>query len=208
MLYISRCIGETKYGVVDTDDGTETIVPIGVLASAVRNLKLEIKGAVFTDMPSFGDGEYVGSIFPQQPTETMTQLQVKTNLLHHVDIKVHQSTITSIRWRSDEITCPVKIRLSDFGEVLGDRVLNGNRPSVRYPVTLIFDNRVRLESCSLWRPASLETSRGLILDIRELTDSGRAMKVYRDWVFDIGSYQRVESVLDSIERKNRILRGT
>ena len=205
MLYISRCVSDTKYGVVDSDDGIETIVPMDVLSRAVRNLGLEIHGAKFTDLPSMGKDEYIGAIFPQQLPETATPLQVKTNLLHHVDIKVYNHIITSIRWRSDEITAPVKVRLSDFGRVLGDRVLNGNKPSSDHPVTLIFDDSIRLETCALWRPASLETSKGLILDIRELTDYNTVMKIYRDWVFEIGSYQRASSVLDGLERKESIL---
>lgn len=198
-------MGDHKYGVVDSDDGVETIVPLNVLANAVRNLKLDIKGATFTDLPNIGFGEYIGSIFPQQLQETVTQLQVKTNVLYHIDIKVYKNIITSIRWRSDEITQPVRVRLSDFGKVLGDRCLSGNRPSTRHPVTLIFDDNISLETCALWRPASLENSESLILDIRDLTNYTTVMRIYRDWAADLSGYGRAGSILDLTERKEYIL---
>lgn len=46
MLYISRCLrgNPAKYGVVDTDDCTETVITASELGRMVQDYNLDIKG--------------------------------------------------------------------------------------------------------------------------------------------------------------------
>lgn len=208
MLYISRYVRDISYGVVDTDDFNETIVPEDVVHDAVLKAGLTIGGVSKVGYVQFGDYS-ICEIFPYQPPETFSQLQIKTNLIKHTSVLVWKNIITSVRWRANEIKEPVSIRLSDFGRVLGDRFLCGNSQTDSHKITIILDDKLEFERNSFWRPMALDESAGIKFDIRELTRESAAELFYLRWVVHDGSdsrNKRVRAVIDSDDRKNSMMR--
>lgn len=159
MLYISRYFGVGRYGVVDTDDGVEQVVTKKELVNSL-NLGCEIRGASDEN-----------TIRVYQPTETRSQLQVKTYALLRVDIKTYKDCIVDISFDPNQITNPVTLRLSDYGKKCGDYLLAYTKQAAKHKVTLILDDKIGFGKKSFWIPPSnnLEAF-GLNIDIRELCD--------------------------------------
>ena len=214
MLFISRrvfCVlrkggprgplVELKYAVGDTDDDVESIVDRNSLEMCAIQYKMEI-GGVEVDRT----GRFVIESMPYQPVETMTVLQTKTSVLHHVDVTVYEGAITSIAWYPDAMKAPVTLRLSDFGSRCGDCILWDNLGS-KHSVTLIVDDKISI-SYNTFRPEIDNVSiifdggLGVVFDLRELTREETADIIYssvaryRDGSFD--------NILDSDERKYRM----
>ena len=90
MLYISRCVGREKWGVVDTDDYVETIVDRKQLYEACLVDGLDIKGVVLGSGRVAGRygpavrGTYIRSIEVYQNPEFLTRSQAKAALLYGV----------------------------------------------------------------------------------------------------------------------------
>lgn len=206
MLFVSRHIGISGYGVVDTDDGSEEVVTSSEAAYYTEVLGLDIKGVARRH-----DSNAV-SLEPYQSVETMTPLQVKTNLINHVDVRTFGSAITLLTFREEEITSPVTVRLSDFGDTLEDCILSENKCSGSYKIILIIDDGIKsLTEQSLrmgmygWG-AELgglgEDGLGVVIDIRELSDDDLAFKVYEQ-VYAYGDAP-IDEMKDSDERKERM----
>ena len=52
MLFVSRRLPSQCFGVVDTDDGVETIVPIDELGSIVGDFGIDVKGVSIDTFPN------------------------------------------------------------------------------------------------------------------------------------------------------------
>ena len=144
MLYVSRYIGSNDYGVVDTDDNTEERISYSELVSACEKLGICVAGVAshYFDLSSRRI-TIVDSIMAYQVPEMRSPLQVKTDVMLHVNVVTHKSMITNILWDGVGISTPPVIRLSDYGDCCGDRILSGNCLSEVHQITLILDNKVK-----------------------------------------------------------------
>lgn len=207
MLYVSRYVHPKGYGVVDTDDDVEEIVPRDDLYLACCTLGMRIEG-VFTEEDDTGF-RYISYAGVFQPKETQTQLQLKTKLLKHVDVLTYKSMITHFRWQCDEISEPVTIRLSDFGTVLADYSLTSVAPANRHVVTFVFDDKISLggNNFCLCTDSSLSigvNGIGVKLDLHEVTNDLLARQIYIA-SFGYKADEARESIIDNPDRQESIL---
>lgn len=203
MLYISRAVGHGSFGVIDTDDGVEEVVPTHEIVSLCKpGIGLEIKGVKLTANGS------VYSIRPYQLPEEATRHQVKTQLLQHVDIRTYQGAITGIFWHANLIKTPVTIRLSDYGESCGDGVLIGNDADRCHKITLVLDDKIRICEASFRMPfgTSLGPSGiGVVFDVREMSNGPSVYNVYQSVFRFSDDPDLFESLIDHSERMKRML---
>lgn len=198
MLYFSRyvkCSDIVRYGVVDTDDGFETLVNWDSLSDLVLNTGLHIKGVHRYD-------EYGIKVRVYQPPEETTRLQVKTKTLKGVDVTIYNHEIVGVRFDASKIHSRVTIRLSDFANSLGDYIL-GECPkaNVGIKVVLVLDNSVLFHDYAFktLRPATFEEL-GVILDMRELDDEHAIKALYMLFKLPSGTAY----ILDKPERADVI----
>ena len=199
MLYISRFVGQDHYGVVDTDDGDESIVSLSELYRLVYDVGLNILGT----MPNKAKSMPESSVHVFQPLDTVTRLQTKTKVLQGVDVKTYGEMITSISWVRDDIKEPVTLRLSDFGTRCADYILDRNELSDRHVITLVLDEGISYSFCAFRRRFYRAFPNGVfgvgcVLDIRELTDQ-TAGQLYKS--FRRASFMPICEVLDFEERR-------
>ena len=140
MLYISRRIGNTQYGVVDTDDMVEEAVDMSTLQDLYLNKGITI----------FGLNAVQRKATVYQPVNMRSKQQVKMKMLRHVDVKVYQSFITSIVLDSAQITKPVDIVLSKFGSIIADRVFEGNQNVGEHKATVYLDDTLTWRADAFW----------------------------------------------------------
>lgn len=118
MLYISRIEsggrkGYEVYGVVDTDDDTETLVSAEEISSAIFDHNLEIKGV---DIVHDRGMTYIGAIHIYLDDFWCSRFQLKTKVLKGVDIRTVHGDITYVSANGKLTTGDVDIRLSDYGK--------------------------------------------------------------------------------------------
>lgn len=178
MLYISRYFGFANYCVYDTDDGVETEVVPYAIKQAVCESGLEIGGVV-------KGSEQLEDILTYQDPEFTTREQTKLSMLLGVDIVTWGNIITGIRWRSEVMSEPVTVRLSDFGKVIGERVLYGNKEFQSHKLTLVVDDSLEISDMSFTangfgRAYSIigRYGMGVKFDLRELSDERKVQAVY------------------------------
>lgn len=211
MLFISRIFRDNilhpddefanpHYGVVDTDDNVEEIVPWLVIFHACVECGLTIQGV---EIRHIGVVHEITSITPYQSSSTMTPLQAKTALISHVHITVYAGCITSIRWNPEEIQAPVSVRLSDFGSSVSDFCLIFNNYASDYVVTLALDDKLDFSSVSFSVGAPHFVSAeglGVKYDLREMLDDAKAEFVYNS----VGGTRPLDSIIDRPDRYNRM----
>lgn len=198
MLFVSRLIG-SNYGVADTEDGVEEKVDAMRLHNYVIDLNIPIAGVIPSD-----DENVFPVISVYQPLETMTQLQVKTEMLLGVSVKVYKDAISSISWDCKRISKPVAIRLSDFAKGCHDGILvNSGVKAYRHILTLILDDKVDFTMRSFRVPfgGNLgENGLGIIFNVKELTDASRVKLLY-DIMFRYSDDPDIyKTIIDSPER--------
>lgn len=144
MLYISRTLPDRNYGVIDTDDGTETIVSYDELKNISTNLGVVVEG-VELDMSRAGEVFVLGvSVYNGRVNNAKA---AKRALLDGVSINVLNDEIVAIRLaeKVDESAFPIEVRVSDYARKLSGCVelkcwyLNDS-PSLR----LVIDKDVEL----------------------------------------------------------------
>lgn len=200
MLYISRFVGYDHYGVVDTDDGIETIVSLSELRDIVCVQRIGICGVI-----SDGSALRENMVFIYQPQHTRSKLQIKTRVLKGIDIKVFGTMITSITL--DEVSNDniVDIRLSDFGDACADFVLTRNTPNAGYRLNLILDDKVRYSPFAFCRRYYTSFANrggiGVVFDMRECSDLV-AEQLYR--MIRNDRNEMLGSIFDKAERMDRL----
>ena len=210
MIYISRYIGRANYGVVDTDDDVEEEVGVAELTEATKYLGTVIKGA---DSVRRGGPLwlFIEKIRPYQPPDTLTQLQVKTSLLKHIDVLTYKSMVTSVFVHSEEITTPVTVRLSDFGSVCADGLFRGLNWTGRHTVTFVFDDNLSFMEYSFDLPVDDSShslgvdGAGIMFDLRDVNNSDLYRTVYSA-VWDRNDIEVERSILDRPERKAHMMK--
>lgn len=209
MLYISRCIDFSKYGVVDTDDGVEEVVGLMDIIKMVRDTHIDIKGVV-SDPDIICSDFGPGMIRPYQPAETMTALQAKTNLLSHVCVKTYGTMITSVCWRVDELREPVRIRLSDFGSSCADCILRENLLLGSKTVILVLDDKLSVtpKTFRLGRlmPSAVDIKEGIgvVFDMHEVRNKRLASRIYFS-LFEVCNGVSTDSFIDDVNRTRGML---
>lgn len=179
MLYLSRILPGDKIGVVDTDDGVETIVTEDELYLAVVAYHLDIAGVD-------DSGEYV----PYQDMRYCSVKQTKLKAVRGVDIRTFKGEITYIGVGSEDVT----IRLSDYGSKLLTSMAWNIGTGV---LTIILDDSVEVVGKTL--PCGFD---GFCWDIREVTNDSVVSEVYSeligDTIEDMGRWSNY--VIDSQDR--------
>lgn len=142
MLFISRRVGYSGYGVFDTDDNTEEVRTDDELDEILSLTTVRIKGAERAWKGKLKPG-VVGrcSYNPYQDKRSISLLQTKTLALQGVEVKTCGSYITDIRLNN---SVPAVLRLSDFGSKCGDLLFYRNERQKSLRLTLIMDDRVRI----------------------------------------------------------------
>lgn len=194
MLYISRFSGG-KIGVMDTDDGKETMITRRELKEALA-FGVVIEGVSTKVVDKGGVRRIVlsGLEVYQNPT-TVSVKQVKTELLKGISVTVHADTITAVTWDDSKLVSNVCVRLSDYGNKCADNIFVGStRPGKR--IVFVLDDSISIRANTFSRMSS-----GMSIDITEVTNKRTAEYVYksvRDKIIDeLGMI-----VIDNPERFN------
>lgn len=210
MLFVSRYIGKTQYGVVDTDDWKEEVVSYEQIQDACVNHRLEIMG---TEVSTSNFENYfylfVVDIFPYQPPELISHLQTKTRVLKHVDVTAYNFMITSVFIDAESITSPKYIRLSDYGVFCADCFLENNRGSREHKVTLVLDDRIEVSELAFHFRRQNEFQGigriGVKVDISEVTNKETLRRVFSSFNgsiieanrYIVDRHDRIESLWNS-----------
>lgn len=179
MLYVSRLVGYTHLGVVDTKTGREEIYDRETIANAITKRNTFIEGA--TVEKRFGVYDVASVPIPYQLPETVTPLQVKMNMVGGIDIRVYNGIISRFLIRTEEIKTPVRVRLSDFGDSVADYVLFGNQAAYNQVMEVILDDKIKSVTSKSFRVdvgVLSAASLGVVFDLRELSDDSIAENIY------------------------------
>lgn len=224
MLYVSRrvcadlsAVGGTHndmgYGIVDTDDGSETIETFENIASACINLGIDIKGAVYFEKP---DGtRSVSSLVPFMPYDRRRPVNAKAQMLRWVDVKVYKNTIVDLDFNRSTFRSDSTIRLSDFAEKIGDFILYDSVNYGKLSFTMVFDDRLTHISHSAFAllPGSTDVLAsgyekeggwpviGVRFDLRQLKKRDLVMEMYRQ-LFSCNN--AMSMVIDDEKRKMKM----
>lgn len=193
MLYISRFSGG-KTGVMDTDDGKETMITRRELKEALE-LGVVIEGASTRIVDKDGVRRIVlsGLKVYQNPT-TVSAKQVKTGFLKGVSVTVHADTITSVTWDDGKLVDNVRVRLSEYGTKCADNIFAGStRPGKR--IVFVLDDNILIRANTFRRMNSWVS-----IDITEVTNNRTAKYVYKSVKGRIDELGR--AVIDNHKRFN------
>lgn len=205
MLYVSRYVSRDTYGIVDTDDGQEEIVSEEELEGICCDLCLPVLGVT---VYSGAACRYVESILPYQPSWTLTQLQIKTKVLRGVEVCTYQDMVTNVRWNNADIVAPVRIRLSDFGDLCGACILSGNTHARLHKITLVLDDNITFGS-KVFKLRKDDTYMGrdgigVMVDLRDMHDDIMVERAYRSF-FNGDLVNLNSSIIDYEDRKGVML---
>ena len=112
MLYVSRYLGNDNYGVVDSDDGVETIVTAEEILHYIKDLNLEIAGVVPVRKGRWK--KIIGILDIRPYAFKRSGLQLKTQMLLGVDVGVYDDEITEVNINNEVAQEMVRVRVSDF----------------------------------------------------------------------------------------------
>lgn len=195
MLYISRILQHERYGVVDSDDDTETIVTKRALLNYCGYLGLEIDGVVVRR--SIGAPELY-HVFVSHGPGVVSMKQIKAMTLLGVDIIIRKDEIVAINGDASKASKNVVIRLSDYASKLFGNVMIAWK-STEYcrVLRIVFDDRIEIVD----KLGKLDYH-CVQYDLREVSDDQVANSIYtaivRSRAFTHGELDRV--VLDISER--------
>lgn len=178
MLYLSKRVGNDKFGITDTDDNTETVVCYRDLVKTVR-LGIEIQG-VETEWRNFR-GEQMLCIkrtTVQQNEAYLTTKQVKTKALKGVDVIVSGDEITSINWDDRIVKAGTRIRLSDYGSKCADSILFIPFQEHTSRIIIVLDDKVRIKKNTFHDACRTKAQ----IDLSEVTNQRHVKFVYDEWI--------------------------
>lgn len=203
MLYLSRIIQPDnpryrKYGVVDSDDDTETLVTRAELVDIVLKHKLQVQGVVVINKKDGSKDIKVTS--PQQIASQTTGRQTKTAVLLGVNVVVYNDEITAIHVNRKVMRDKQRIRLSDFAKKMNLRAKMYFTGPVSKRVVLVIDDKIEL----LGRLKDFSEVTGVLYDISEVEDLG-TIGLFYSALMDCSL--RIGYHFDShvIDRKERML---
>lgn len=173
MYYISRVVTRGRYGVVDTDDGKESIMSTSEIKKAVIELGFQIAGVT---VKSTRQGWTLEKIVAYQPPKSVSTKQVKAKVMQGVDVSKNGDVVVGISVTPRTIQ-PLSIRLSDFGTqygkyVLKDRTITGN-------VIFVLDDSLKINQLTF-----RDWYGNVSMDFREVTKQSILDAVLSDDFFD------------------------
>lgn len=173
MLFVSRQIGSTKWGICDTDDMKEDIIGRADIEKLVLDVGLVIEGVDVTFNP-IGRYRYVSCISPRQPAQFKTAEQAKAKVMKRIDTQVYNGVVQAI-----SVDCTdTDVRLSDYGKSWGSYAFWFNRIGER--TRFIFDDSLQFgpRTFKEWH------HRPIVMDLREVTNMKLVDYVYSDYISD------------------------
>lgn len=192
MLYISRCLSADSWGVVDTDDYTETRCTMSDLVEACVHHGLDIKGVVL-DSASVVDksGEvfvtkFVKKIDVYQNPSFLKTSQVKSEFLKGISIKTSGTEIVSITAANMKENTFETIRLSDYGTRCANYILKGLVLPRDSRLVIVIDDKIKLSRFTFCGIADIPS---VLLDLVELNNEKTRENLYttnsfRQWYDD------------------------
>lgn len=196
MFYVSRIVTRGRYGVVDTDDGKESIMSTADIKKAVLELDFEIAGVT---TKRTNRGYAIDKIAAYQPPKSVSTKQVKAKVMQGVDVSKNGDVVVGISVVPHTIQ-PLSVRLSDFGTkygkyVLKDRTIKGN-------VIFVLDDSLQINQLTF-----RDWYTNVTMDFREVTKQSILDTVLYDDFFDryvlIGRVNSLDSsIIDIPERKS------
>lgn len=197
VLYISRYVGRYSYGVVDTDDDSESVVSVDVLERAVVKSKLNIEGVVLSDRHSSGDRR-IDSIRPYQMPEYATQLTIKTQTLQGVEVVLWKDAIASI---SRKPWCnQTSIRLSDYCTNCHERIFTLLPRNATNWLRIILDDKIQIMDKTFSKGNYSFNDVKVSFDVKEVTDKRLLYRIYTS----VGVDDIDHSIIDLVPRFNMI----
>lgn len=206
MFYVSRRVGATKYGVVDTDDNHEDVMDKAEIKNAVCKLGVQILGV--TTKIGKSNLLTIDRIEVYVPPAVRTKQESKLLMLKKIDIKSSGGKILSLDWNPLPNSPNRVIRLSDYGTSCGPTILPQRYVKEGYPhhvadqnITLILDDKITIERKTF--KGCYAT--GLVFDLREVTNKQTVEWFYAELGVDIALDNVRPTVLDKPERIDAFL---
>lgn len=197
MLYISRHIGQAKYGVVDSDDGVETVCTYGDLHEYVIGLGLDIKGVQVTEVVSRGKLKpMIQRVDVYQDASFVTRSQAKMKVLSGVDVKTYGDQVVAINIGKGGLPKKTELRLSDYGTSCGEYIFQRMTTLTNGALVIKLDDNIALTSKSL----RYCFDRGVVIDTSEVTEKKVIEYVARELS---GSYHWLTKIYDNVVRDNQ-----
>lgn len=206
MLYLSRILNPEnpkyrKYGIVDSDDGIETLITRDELKEIVLVNNLEIRGvSVITTIDGVKD---IRVRLPQQEPSTLVGSQVRMKVLTGVNITVFNGEITAIQIDNKFLQDRQRIRLSKFGNKMSIRVktyFKGFPPySDTKAVVFVLDDKIEI----VGRLIDFYSVKHVVYDISKVTNPDVVRMFYTTLK---NSMMRINYGFESfvIDRKDRM----
>ena len=200
MLYISRFVGQSKYGVVDTDDGSETVVTYKELCEYALDLGMHIEGVnVVTETVRGRARLAIRGISAVQDVATVSNSQTKLKILRGIDIKTYNGKIVSMTAEKGVAQAGTRVRLSDYGNECGEYIFKSmlfGYSGAQYTgsIIVVLDDKVKITSKSLRdfhdHGVTLDMTEVTNKDVieyvcRELSRAHMAVKFMSQYVIDI-----------------------
>lgn len=169
MLYISRRFSVSQYGVVDSDDDTETKVYGTQIHDLVTKLGVRIKGVIMS-------GDSVSEIVPYQDPRYCNSRQARLRTLKGIDIRIWRGIIVYIHINGRHTGGHISVRLSEYAPKFSGKT-NIDWSNVVYSedkdLTLILDDKLEVvDDC----PFPLQSR--IVWDVREYSNISVIRKMY------------------------------
>lgn len=198
MLYISRRVGEVRFGIVDTDDMTEEVVDRRILNDIVR-LGIPVAGvSTYERVDRNGTTRTcISDITVYQNMDYATTRQAKAKVLQGVDIRTSGTEITFVGWDEKTVKPGTIVRLSDYGTKCGDSIFEAVPHSDEGRLTVIIDDKIRVRSKTFYA----SSRSGIVFDIREVNRERVIKWIYHEWMTRGVSIDSNKFIIDEPERK-------
>lgn len=201
MLYISRFIGHSLYGVVDTEDNTEEQTGWLGLGTAVSN-GVNIKGCIVRD------GKLKNAVPYNSEVYQSTQ-QLKLKSLYGVEFSVWRDYVTGIVWNPENLNKPVPVKLSSLAKKCGSGLLYQMPPSENRNLILVLDEFIEFDMFTFIRYRHSQILNGhtfsVRLDLRLLSDE-KVRIIYNSLVRALDDRFCIpDIIIDNPERLNKFM---
>ena len=203
MFYISRRIGATRYGVVDTEDGREDIMTFDEVRKAVCEYGVNIVGVTKRRRGTYF---VVDKIEVYVPDSRRSTNENKLRFMSGVNVKAQDGVIVDVDWKSPDINTPERVvRLSDYGTSCGPTILSQRtvkdgmlRHVADQKLTIVLDDKIK----TVRKTFKGCYGTGLVFDLREVTNKQTA-----DWFYaDLGVGASISQVRRTvIDREDRLV---
>lgn len=174
---MSGPVDVNSFGVVNTDDDTETIMTFNELWHKVNDNGLEVAGVTSGENPFHNSKAYR----PYQDPRYYTTLMTKTRALLGVDVTVWRDMITCVAGCVYPLMCGKSIRLSNYGKYVSCNTLFmfSDHPIYEPPqfIRIILDDKIEVAANTLcW------IKEGYLFDFSEISDDAFVVQLYKNYL--------------------------